>query len=239
MVHEIYYKFLSIIKEIKPNVKFIISGDFEQLPPVCDRIEANYKDSRILFELCDGNRLDLTTCRRSNNELYNLCMTPNNIKVSDFGNKTKKLNLCFSNRKRIEINSLLMKKAIKKNDGPGLKLLKNYKNENSQDVELLEKMPVIAIKTDNKLNIVNNEMFKIDSIFRDVITIKNEYKTIEIEADKFQYLFFIAYAITIHKSQGSTFDKPYTIHQWNKLDNTLKYVALSRSINKNLINIIC
>ena len=66
-------------------------------------------------------------------------MQPNKIIVSDFGNKIKKLNLCYSNRKRIEINTLLMKKAIKKNDGPGLKLLKNYKNENSQYVELLEK----------------------------------------------------------------------------------------------------
>jgi predicted AAA+ superfamily ATPase len=34
MVHEIYYKFLLIIKQILSKVKFIICGDFKQLPPV-------------------------------------------------------------------------------------------------------------------------------------------------------------------------------------------------------------
>ncbi len=32
MVHEIYYKFLLIIKQILSKFKFIICGDFKQLP---------------------------------------------------------------------------------------------------------------------------------------------------------------------------------------------------------------
>ena len=36
----------------------------------------------------------------------------------------------------------------------------------------------------------------------------------------------MAYCITIHKSQGSTFDFSYSIHEWEKLDETLKYVSL-------------
>ena len=99
-------------------------------------------------------------------------------------------------------------------------------------------MPIIAMKTDLKIDIVNNEIFKIKSIYRDVIEITNENKTIEINLKDFQHLFYVAYCITIHKSQGSTFDFDYTIHEWEKLDNTLKYVALSRSTKKDLINII-
>jgi ATP-dependent exoDNAse (exonuclease V) alpha subunit len=122
--------------------------------------------------------------------------------------------------------------------GEGVKLLKNSKNSNSQDVELFEGMPIISMKTDAKIGIVNNEMFSIKSIYRDKIEITDGSKTIEIDIDKFQYLFYVAYAITIHKSQGSTFDFKYSIHEWGKLDDTLKYFALSRSTKKNLINII-
>jgi ATP-dependent exoDNAse (exonuclease V) alpha subunit len=130
-----------------------------------------------------------------------------------------------------------MDKQVKKY-GSGLKLKASLKNPNSQDVELLENMPIIAMKTDLKIDIVNNEIFTIKSIYRDVIEITNENKTIEINSKDFQDLFYVAYCITIHKSQGSTFDFDYTIHEWEKLDNTLKYVALSRATKKNLINII-
>jgi ATP-dependent exoDNAse (exonuclease V) alpha subunit len=99
-------------------------------------------------------------------------------------------------------------------------------------------MPIISMKTDVKIGIVNNEIFSIKSIYRDKIEITDGSKTIETDIDKFQYLFYVAYAITIHKSQGSTFNFKYSIHEWEKLDDTLKYVALSRSTKKNLINII-
>ena len=39
--------FLLIIKQLKPKVRFIISGDFKQLPPVCDRVaHIDYKESK-------------------------------------------------------------------------------------------------------------------------------------------------------------------------------------------------
>ena len=237
MVHEIYYKFLQIIKQLKPNVKFIVSGDFQQLPPVCDRVtNINYKNSHILFDLCDGNRLTLSTCRRADDELFNICKNPSQIKKESFGNKCYKLNLCYTNKKRMEINKQKMDKQVKKY-GNGLKL-KATKNPNSQDVELFEGMPVIAIKNDVKRGLVNNEMFTVKSIYKGTIEITNDIKTIVCNFDDFQHLFFIAYAITIHKSQGSTFNFKYTIHEWDKLDLTLKYVALSRATEKNLINII-
>ena len=51
---EIFYKFFIMIKRIKPNLKFIIAGDFNQLPPVKDRIgeSFNYIQSQALLELC-------------------------------------------------------------------------------------------------------------------------------------------------------------------------------------------
>ena len=98
MVHEIYYKFLLIIKQILSKVKFIICGDFKQLPPVCDRDEhCDYKNSHILYELSDHNRLTLSTCRRASDELFNICMNVDKVNKSDFGNKSKEFNLCYNN----------------------------------------------------------------------------------------------------------------------------------------------
>ena len=61
MAPEIFYKHFTIIKKFRPDIKFIIAGDYAQLLPVKDRIgEFNYKDSWCLNELVDGNRLQLT-----------------------------------------------------------------------------------------------------------------------------------------------------------------------------------
>ena len=73
----------------------------------------------------------------------------------------------------------------------------------------------------------------------------------KIPFDKFQHLFYVAYAITMYKSQGSTFDfyknslgvkvdYEYTIHEFThpRFDERLKYVSLSRSSSLKNINII-
>ena len=41
-------------------------------------------------------------------------------------------------------------------------------------------MPIISMKTDVKIGIVNNKIFTIKSIYQDKIEITNENKTIEI-----------------------------------------------------------
>jgi hypothetical protein len=46
------------IKKIRPDIKFIISGDYNQLLPVNDRISiyTDYSNSPCLFELADYNK---------------------------------------------------------------------------------------------------------------------------------------------------------------------------------------
>jgi len=60
-----------------------------------------------------------------------------------------------------------------------------------------------------------------------------EEREMSISFDEFQKLFYVAWCITIHKSQGSTFNHEYTVHEMEhpRFDNRLKYVALSRSTN--------
>jgi len=74
MVRETFYQVLLMIKNANPSIKFIIAGDFDQLPPVQDRIQGrSYKWSRALYELVDGQKMELTKCKRSDDVLFELC----------------------------------------------------------------------------------------------------------------------------------------------------------------------
>ena len=142
---------------MRPDIKFLIAGDFEQLLPVKDRvINVDYKNSAALFELCDGNRLQLKKCRRSDDILFNMLLPENieKIKKEDFNNMLTDRHLSFTNDKRIAINEIMMLKYIKQ---------KNYKkttdfkklphDKNSQDIRFLRGMPIISRK--KVKNIIN------------------------------------------------------------------------------------
>jgi ATP-dependent exoDNAse (exonuclease V) alpha subunit len=54
----------------------------------------------------------------------------------------------------------------------------------------------------------------------------------------FQKFFLVAYATTTHSAQGMSIGEPYTIHEWDRMDQRLKYVALSRSRDIKYIHIM-
>ena len=167
---------------------FILSGDFEQLEPVKDRANYNYKNSLALFELVDGNRLQLTLCRRSNDELFNMLLPENinKIKKSDFEHVHHELNLSFTNKKRIQINELHMNKFVSRKKKAGLTLEKLSYDPNSQNVKLLAGMPIIARKNSKALNIFNNETFTIKEIRKteNIMIIVDEDRKQEIPIDQ-------------------------------------------------------
>jgi len=245
MVPEIFYKYFTIIKKFRPDIKFIIAGDYAQLLPVKDRIGIfDYKNSWCLNEIVDGNRLQLTKCRRSDDTLFNMLLPENigKIQPSDFKNKITERHISFTNERRIKINKAMMRRKAKTNKY--LELNKLDYDDNSQDVKLIKDTPIIARKNYKELDIFNNEQFIIKNIEFDkeniiIISDIDEEKVINIPFDMFTRLFYPAYAITIYKSQGSTFDYPFTIHEWHHglFNDRLRYVALSRSTTIDNINI--
>ncbi len=58
-MQEVFYNFLMMIKKIKPEIKFIISGDYDQLAPVKDRISqyTDYENSPCQFDLSDYKKI--------------------------------------------------------------------------------------------------------------------------------------------------------------------------------------
>jgi hypothetical protein len=116
MLQEKFYKFLLMIKKVKPHVKFIISGDYNQLKPVADRTspDYNYSCNPAIYELCNFNKIELTKCRRADDTLFNLIKFDNipNLTPTDFNitpNVTDyDVHLCYTHERRININKALM-----------------------------------------------------------------------------------------------------------------------------------
>ena len=115
--------------------------------------------------------------------------------------------------------------------------LKAYKySDNSQDIYLIKGMPVIARVTTGDFS--NNDQFIVQKVSTDIIILTDGHATMEIETADFTRCFNLAYCITCHATQGSTFDHPYSIYEFEKFDARLKYVAISRSTKKEYINMI-
>ena len=111
-------------------------------------------------------------------------------------------------------------------------------DDRTQDVLLYVGCPVIAKKNCKNKGFVNNDQFVISHINNEYMTLLEDERTIEIKTEDFQRHFCVAYCITTHSSQGATIDKSYTIHEFDKMDKRLRYVSLSRSTDKNNINIM-
>ena len=110
MVSERFYKFFIVLKRLNPDIKFIISADYQQLLPVNDRVgDCNYENSSALNELVDGNRLQLTNCRRSDRLLFDMLDPKNIMKLQkeQFGSDTNTdLHISFTKKKKQEKQSI-------------------------------------------------------------------------------------------------------------------------------------
>ena len=115
-----------------------------------------------------------------------------------------------------------------------LLITRDKHNRNSQDMIVYKDLPLIACKTMNKYNVCNSDRANVFKFDKNEIEITHDGKdNIKIPLDDFRTLFYPAYAITIHKSQGMTITVPYTIVGWNTMNEEIKetarYVALSRA----------
>ena len=224
MMKEMFYSILLSLKRMNPDLKVILSGDFEQLPVVCDRINEGtdyYKNSRALFELVEGKQMTLTKCKRSDDTLFNLCMDVENIDISIFGKKECLLNVAFTNRTVNRINekyNIEREESVLVNDWwlyPGQRLMGN--------------------RTDKETGIIKNKDYYIKKIRRGSVVFKDG---MTLSYDDLERLMVLAYCITCHKSQGDTFKEEYGIYEWHLMSSEMKYVALSRGTCIENINIL-
>ena len=121
-----------------------------------------------------------------------------------------------------------------------MRLPKLQYDENSQDVILVRKTPLIAKVNNSKLKLINNERYTITKIDVDnqEITVQNNRNEITITKDEFQKLFRVGYCFTCHSVQEMSIDKPFTIYEWERMHKKLKICCTFKSHKKKHINII-
>ncbi len=122
----------------------------------------------------------------------------------------------------------------------GLKLDGLPYDDRSQAVILNKELPIISKVNNEEISIFNNQRLKIIKIDTFTITIEDDFfkKERKINIIDFQKYFLPGYGCTAHSAQGMSISEPYTIHEWDRMDQRLKYVALSRSRSIEYINIM-
>ena len=132
-----------------------------------------------------------------------------------------------------------MEELYNKKYRKGLKLEALSYDKRSQYVILNKGVPIICKVNNEEMNLINNQRFVIVKIGPLQITIQDDSgNTREIYINDFQKYFLVAYATCIHSAQGLSISEPYTIHEWDRLDQRLKYVALSRSRELSYIHVM-
>ncbi len=127
----------------------------------------------------------------------------------------------------------------KKKDYHVLKLDGLDYDDRSQAVILNKGVPIISKVNNEDIGNFNNQRFKIIKYDALTITMKDDFKKlIKINIPDFQKYFLVGYATTTHSVKGMSIGEPYPIHEWDRMDQRLRYVALSRSRSIEYINIM-
>jgi ATP-dependent exoDNAse (exonuclease V) alpha subunit len=238
MVKELMWRIMIHIKKSCPQLKFIIIGNWLQLPAVADRANFDYENSTALMYLCDNYQVELTKCRRSDNIMYDLCnpATINDVNTASFEHEIYKKSICFHNSVRMSVNKHWMN--IEKDDDS--ELLEKFKRDKlSQDMYLYKGLPLMACITSKHYDICNSEDYIVKSFGKKMAKLQavfDENKIFEMKITELTRFFYPNYCTTTHKSQGSTFREPYTIYEWSEMSERCRYVALSRTEDKKFVN---
>jgi len=246
MMRSEFYAFFCYVQRVHPKLRFVIGGDFGQLPPVKDVWSGDYENSMALYSLCGGNRLRLTKNKRSDPQLFKICGDVDFVDIYKYpASEDTYLNIAFTHETRKKVNTQCMERFLQReisDDDDRIFLPANPRNPKTQDITLAVGMPIVAHTTYKKKSengFMNSEMFYVQIIKGDTIIAieKDSDREIEIKVADFHRYFYIAFCITIHTSQGATFKEHYTIYDWGHpmFCNKAKYVALSRATSiKNI-----
>jgi hypothetical protein len=173
--------------------------------------------------------------------LYNLCKNVDNVNISQFAyKKDTYTNIAYTHNTRKRVNDECMNRFLQEKGGKSIVVLRNKNNVKTQDVKLIKGMPIIAHTTDKKMNILNSDLFTIESIDDKEMTIVDETRKIIMKTAEFHKTFYLGFCITVHASQGATINENYTIYDWNHISmcERAKYVSLSRSSSIKKIQIV-
>jgi hypothetical protein len=182
-----------------------------------------------LFELV---KLHRSTDLELNNDAK-LLRDGKTIDFTQYGNIEHDLALCHTNDMVDVINkkwndhyAKTQKKQLAVNGFDGAKYI------------IYEGLKIMAYKTHPEQVFTNSEELEIKTWTDNTLTLVNDEKKI-IDIDiKYTTIFKPAFAMTVHKSQGSTFTRPYSIYEYKTMKHRMLYVAITRANIKKTCQIL-
>lgn len=249
MINGYFWSILLAIKHRAPRIKFILCGDIKrQLPPVGEE-HRNFMGAYLIKELANFQQLNLNYNFRNKlkgNILWDdWSKHPERFKIDADAPMTT-INLCYFNKTRKRIigiwNDILKplgnKLSFETEGTDGI----NFEDDGqTPEIYFTIGTPMISCKTIKDYGVAKNEMWNIIRFDDDNIVLEYEDRELELSREEVYKNFYSGYAITIHKSQGDTYEDKYTIWDWlrlskreesgirNRFNRKLRYVAQSRS----------
>lgn len=248
--------FNALLNGLRPNVKLILVGDTFQLPSVGPGLVLNELIDSDYFNFIPLNQI----YRQSDNSYipYLAKEIKNNDLSEEFLMKRDDYSFFQTSNNQIKdaIKEIIKISLSKKIDDRNMQILvPMYKGENGIDNLNIVLQKIYNPASDNK-----NELTYIDSIYREgdkviqlvndvdknvfngdigyIERINNQKMVIDFDGNRVEYekkdlkQIKHAYAITIHKSQGSEFDHvimPISNSYYKMLYNKLVYTGVSRA----------
>ena len=150
------------------------------LPAVGDRCDYDYANSHAFNELVDFNLVQLSKCRRSDKELFDMYSNPSKINLDKVNTKKCIRNLCYLNSTRKRINKIYMEKMAPED---AVIIAKNKTNPQSQDMMTYKGLPIIACRTRKGDGFVNSDEERVVKVNDKNVIVKIEGVEKEIELD--------------------------------------------------------
>lgn len=208
------------------HMKFVIIGDFNQLPPVEDSVSNVRKvNSTFMKMLCDCNRQVLQTQHRFDAKMGTLLKAVLAGEVPELEPRECDRAIVYTNQCRQWFNRLV-------NDEWG-----EYPKIGGWYVH--PGMPLMAICKRPEKERFNNEGFevvtKIDSKNVHLKSTDRE-SDIVVKPSELWTKMEPAYAITTHKAQGMSINYHYEIFEHQYMSKAMLYTALSRATSADLVH---
>lgn len=261
------WKKILLLKRTNPKIIFILLGDKRQCRPI-ENIVIDYFNSPILKYIVNNNKCELTERQRYNEELWNFL---EDYYEKGIVGKLKKINqnkinkeiieksrmICYFNSTRDNINDLCMD-IMKPNNCLYIPFERELdkegneiKGQKAKSAYIYEGLPIMCIKNNTTLEIINSDEFIVKNYDENFIVLKGDDKDLVIEHKDFHKNFVVNYIATTHKLQGTTISKDLLIFDWYpntmcgyeyglclRNDRNTGYTALSRVKSLEQIYII-
>ena len=224
----------NVIAHIKRQFGFVFVGfgDFKQLKPVGEE-HIDFKHSWIVKYVFNNTICELTHIHRFDGSKLlqdaHKCANGESVDFNDYTKEEHDLSLCWTNPAVDAINQKWNKHYA---TGKQLKV-----NGFKQSTFILHAgLKLMAYKSNGK-KYYNSEDFTVKSFDDKYMCLLNDFDNSEINIElKFTNHFKPMYAMTVHKAQGMTINRPYSIYEYKRMQHDMLYVALTRTSKEEYVN---